>query len=158
MNASPLDLIRLATAADTDKLLQLMDAFCRHFDYPFDEFTRHKLIVQLLETPSLGTLWLVEPKGEAVGYVVLTNSFTLEFGGVTAFVDELFIEAAWRGAGLGHQVLLILQQEARQMGFMGLHLVTEKYNTRAKQLYESLGFVDSERSLLTWLWKPERLA
>jgi ribosomal protein S18 acetylase RimI-like enzyme len=83
--------------------------------------------------------------------VAVTYGFAFEFGGKTALVDELFIEEGQRGAGLGHRVLLSLQKNASELGVSVIHLQTEKYNTRAKQLYESVGFVDQERSTLTWL-------
>jgi ribosomal protein S18 acetylase RimI-like enzyme len=145
--AAPLpDLIRLAeTTADSDALLRLMETFCRHFSYPFDRQLRQNLIGQVLENPSLGSLWLIEPANHPVGYVAVT------YGCKTALVDELFSEEGQRGAGLGHRVLLSLQKNASELGVSVIHLQTEKYNTRAKQLYESVGFVDQERSTLTWL-------
>ena len=138
------------TTADVDALLRMMKTFCQLFIYPFDQPLRQKLIQQLLENPSLGSLWLIEPENQPVGYVVLTYGFALEFGGKTALVDELFIEEAQRGAGLGRRALHSIQQLAEPLGTSTILLQTEKYNTRAKQLYESVGFVDQERSTLTW--------
>jgi hypothetical protein len=116
--AAPLpDLIRLAeTTADSDALLRLMETFCRHFSYPFDRQLRQNLIGQVLENPSLGSLWLIEPANHPVGYVAVTYGFAFEFGGKTALVDELFIEEGQRGAGLGHRVLLSLQKKRQRTG------------------------------------------
>jgi len=37
-----------------------------------------------------------------------------------------------------------------------MHLQTEAYNPRAKQLYESLGFQDLNRSILSWRVKESQ--
>ncbi|RRB07738.1 GNAT family N-acetyltransferase [Larkinella rosea] len=151
-NRTPIpDLIRLATTtADVDTLLQMMETFCHHFSYPFDRPLRQQLIRQMLENPSLGSLWLVVDENRPVGYVVLTYGFALEFGGKTALVDELFIEEGHRGGGKGRTVLQQIQQTADELGVSVILLQTEKYNPRAKRLYESIGFVDQERSTLMW--------
>ncbi|KAA9347793.1 GNAT family N-acetyltransferase [Larkinella humicola] len=149
------DLIRLArTPADADAVLRMMETFCGLFNYPFDQPLRQMLIRQVLENPSLGSLWLVELENKPVGYAALTYGFAYEFGGKTALVDELFIEEDYRGAGLGRRILQSLQKAADELGVSVIHLQTEKYNPRAKQLYESAGFVDQERSTLTWK-KPD---
>ncbi|GAB3900024.1 hypothetical protein GCM10028803_22170 [Larkinella knui] len=145
------DCIRPAlTTDDADAVLRMMETFCRHFSYPFDRQLRRNLIRHVLENPSLGSLWLIEPENEPVGYVALTYGFAFEFGGKTALVDELFIEEGHRGAGWGRRVLRHLQKAAGDLGVMVIHLQTEKYNTRARRLYESVGFVDQDRSTLTW--------
>ncbi|MFC5411709.1 GNAT family N-acetyltransferase [Larkinella bovis] len=137
-------------AADANTLLRMMETFCQHFNYPFDRAQRWDLIWQMLDTPSLGSLWLIDHDRQPVGYVVLTYGFALEFGGKTALVDELFIEEAHRGVGRGGRVLRGIQQLTDQIGVSVVLLQTEKYNVRAKRLYESLGFVDQERSTLMW--------
>ncbi|GAB3272216.1 hypothetical protein GCM10027347_43770 [Larkinella harenae] len=148
------DLIRpVNTPADADAFLSMMETFCHHFNYPFDRPLRQQLIHDVLANPQLGSLWLVEAEAQPVGYAVLTYGFAFEFGGKTALVDELFITESHRGAGRGRQVLLRLQQVVNELGISTLLLQTEKYNTRAKQLYESLGFVDQDRSTLMW-FKP----
>ncbi|MFD1141421.1 GNAT family N-acetyltransferase [Larkinella insperata] len=148
------DLIRpVETSADADALLRMMETFCRHFGYRFDPVLRQNLIRSMLENPALGSLWLITHDGQPVGYVALTYGFAFEFGGRTALVDELFVEEAHRGAGRGRRVLQGIQQLADHLGVSTILLQTEKYNTRAKQLYESLGFVDQDRSTLMWV-KP----
>jgi GNAT superfamily N-acetyltransferase len=42
---------------------------------------------------------------EAVGYIVVTLGYSMEYGGRDAFVDDLFLAAAHRGRGLGTAAL-----------------------------------------------------
>ncbi|MGA0559002.1 GNAT family N-acetyltransferase [Larkinella sp. VNQ87] len=144
-------LIRLVTtSADADTLLRLMETFCQHFSYPFDQRLRKRLIQEVMTNPSLGSLWLIETDHKPIGYVALTYGFAFEFGGKTALVDELFVEEVHRGAGWGRKVLHEIQRIAPDLGVSVVLLQTEKYNSRARQLYESVGFVDQERNTLTF--------
>ncbi|GAB3331725.1 hypothetical protein GCM10027299_37640 [Larkinella ripae] len=150
-NQPATDLLRrVETADDAAALLRLMETFCRHFEYPFDRSLRKHLIQKVVEDPALGSLWLIEHEEQRVGYAALTYGFAFEFGGKTALIDELFVEEAHRGAGRGRRVLASIQQLASELGVSTILLQTETYNPRAKQLYESAGFVDQERNTLMW--------
>ena len=48
-------------------------------------------VAELIQTPSLGTLWMIHWQGQPIGYVAVTLGFTLEFYGRTATIDELFV-------------------------------------------------------------------
>lgn len=126
----------------------MMETFCLLFGYPFDRVMRQNLIRQLLEHPSQGSLWLIDHDNQPVGYAVLTYGFAFEFGGKTALVDELFIEEAHRGAGRGRRALRGILQLAEPLGVSTVLLQTEQYNAHARQLYESIGFVDQKRNTL----------
>ncbi len=76
----------------------------------------------LLETPVFGNIWLLKLAEEAVGYMVLTFGFSLEFGGRDALLDELFIAEHHRGSGLGKQALLFAFDHCKKAGIRALHL------------------------------------
>ena len=41
----------------------------------------------------------------AVGYLVLTLGYSLEYGGRDAFIDEVYIRSSYRGRGIGTAAL-----------------------------------------------------
>ena len=142
--------LRQATREDSADLTRLVGAFYAHFGYPYSEAEKGRLLAQVLDTPSLGSLWLVlSHDGEAVGYLFLSHYFSLEFGGRTAFVDEFFIDPAHRGRGLGSRALAEAIAAARSAGITAVQLEAERLNTRAAALYLRHGFVDHDRRLLT---------
>ncbi len=143
--------IRQAFQADLSQLLLLIEGFYRYFDYPYDPLVHRRLLADFLNSPQLGSLYLIEQDAQPVGYVALTFGFTFELKGRDAFVDELFILDKHRDQGVGRQALAAIGQEARRLGLVALHLQTESFNPDAKRLYESFGFRESERSTLTWL-------
>lgn len=57
-----------------------------------------------------------------------------------ATIWGVFVLPAWRKAGMARQLLLRLQQHAREIGVLQLHLGVNAENERAKNLYASLGF------------------
>lgn len=139
-----------ATLSELDELLGLIEQFYTHFSYPFEPISHRQLVADFLSQKHLGSMWFVNHQEQHVGYLALAYGFTFEFGGRDAFIDELFIAEGYRNLGLGSTALREIQQRAPSLGLKVLHLQTEKYNGRAKTLYESLGFTDLQRSTLTW--------
>lgn len=138
-----------ASAADVEALLPLVRTFYDHFGYPWDEGAKRRALTELVADPSLGRLVLASAGGRVVGYAVVAFSFSLEYGGRTAFLDELFVEAAARGAGIGSAAIEHVAELCREAGVNALHLETEEENTGAAALYARLGFRSYGRRLMT---------
>ena len=72
-------------------------------------------------------------------------------------IKMLGVDAAWRGRGIGTQMLAYAEREARARNLPKLSLAVVIENTRAKRLYERFGFITgSERRsrLLHWTAGP----
>src|SRR4051795_1535429 len=70
---------------------------------PLDEAASFAAMRRLIADPSLGRVWLVRLEDLPVAYVVLCFGFSVELGGRDAFIDELFVAAAYRGRGIGRR-------------------------------------------------------
>lgn len=136
-----------------DELLSLSEQFYGFFNYKFNHDKHQATITHFLSNEHFGSLWLIQTDNQYVGYLALTYGFTFEFGGRDAFVDELFIVPKYQNKGLGKFALIQIMQQMPHLGLNAIHLQTEAYNERAKNLYLSLGFTDYKRSTLTYLWK-----
>jgi hypothetical protein len=68
---------REAGAADAETVLAFMREFNASQGHAFLEPTARGALLELLESPALGRVWLVLADGFAVGYVVLTLGFRL---------------------------------------------------------------------------------
>ncbi len=143
--------ITQAHPADFDRLLELVAMFYAEEGYRFDSGIARAL-QELLADRSLGAVWVLR-EGEAIlGYLVVTFSFSLEFRGRNAFVDELFILKEHRGKGLGAAALGVAEEFCRSLGIAGLRLEVELENPRAQALYEKQGFRAHPRHIMTkWL-------
>ncbi|MCU0444634.1 MAG: GNAT family N-acetyltransferase [Microscillaceae bacterium] len=146
----PFELIEAQTQHLND-LLPLIEKFYRHFDYPFDYEQHSRIVLDFLQNPHYGKIWLIKSENQFLGYIALTFGYTFEYGGKDAFVDEFFIAPEYRSQGIGKQALNEIQKLAKPLQLNALHLQTESYNTRAKELYQNVGFKDKNRSTLTWV-------
>jgi GNAT superfamily N-acetyltransferase len=106
-------------------------------------------LTQLLTDPSMGWVWLVRSDNKPIGYVVIALGYSLEYHGRDAIIDELYIIDEYRGLGIGTWVLGYVEGKARDLGINALHLEVERTNTRARLLYEKLGYQDLDRYLMT---------
>ena len=83
---------------------------------------------------------------------MLTVGFSFEFRGHDAFIDELYIDAAYRRRGSGRQALAFAERRAREMGVNAIHLEVDHGNNPALELYLSTGYRNHDRFLMTkWL-------
>jgi ribosomal protein S18 acetylase RimI-like enzyme len=140
---------RLAAVGDREAVVGLMREYYALDRLAFDPRVARSAVQRLLEDPTLGRVWVCEAAGQAVGYVVLTLGYSLEWGGRDAFVDELYLRAPYRGRGLGRQAMTIVERECRTRRVRALHLEVARRNSAARAFYRRLGFADPDRHLLT---------
>jgi GNAT superfamily N-acetyltransferase len=140
---------RLALADATTADASLIDAMIARFHategVTMSAKVRRATLDTLLARPEQGRILLFRlPGGTVCGYAIIAFGFSFEFGGRDAFLDEVFIEEAHRGQGLGKAALDAVCQWARDTGLAAVHLEVEKDNRAAKTLYGRLGFEDRE--------------
>lgn len=147
-------LVRLDPAGPTD--VDLLAGYMRGLrsDDPMpadtlaDDAAAVASMAALLADPSLGRAWLVAAGGQPVGYAVLTFVHSIEFGGRCGFVDELYVEPAARGRGVGRRALELVAAEARSLGVRVLLLEVSPENERAERLYRAAGFGERKYRLM----------
>ena len=139
------DVLVRARRGDLDTVLPLMRAYAEFDGLAFDETTARRAITQLLTEPQLGSVWLIVIDGATRGYLALCYGFSLELGGRDAFLDELYIEPAWRDRGFGSRALAAAGEVARAEGICALHLEVRRDNADAQRYYERLGFSRRDR-------------
>jgi GNAT superfamily N-acetyltransferase len=146
---SPAVSLEPATAADVPTLLAWTRDFYAHEGIPFDPDRSSLTLRELLDHPDWGRVWTIVREGRPAGYAVVALGFSLEFGGRSAFLDELYVEPASRGAGIGSLALRLLQDACRPLGARSLALEVAFDNPRAEALYRREGFTPNGRQLMT---------
>lgn len=140
---------RRAVPADAEALLDLAQEFYREEGYPFDRTVARAAWNALLRDPAQGWAWVIRRRTKTVGYLLVTLGYSLEYGGRTAFVDEIYLSPAHRGRGLGTKALDLAERAAAEHGARVIHLEVERANAKAHALYRRRGFADRRRYLLT---------
>lgn len=141
-------IIRPATDADIDSLVALMVDFYAEASFTLSATPPTRAFVAFLATPSLGAVWLAEEDGLPVGHVVLTVAFSMEFGGLRGFIDDLYVRPSARGRGTGAALLAAARDGAIARGVRALCVETGLADHPARGLYARAGYVDSEHALL----------
>jgi GNAT superfamily N-acetyltransferase len=147
--------IHHATAADLDSLLLLLRhmQFDDPWDQPPDESIIRKNLLDLLQNPVYGLIYIAREEQTPVAYLIICFDFSLEYQGKGAWVDELFVEPSHRGQGIASQLLDLAEHSSADHGAMALHLEVTQGNP-AIELYRRRGFLDHHRYLMTKWLKP----
>ncbi len=142
---------RNATLNDIPALVGMMQEFYAGANYPLDRHWATASFSALLQDGSLGAAWLVFYDSEPAGYVVLTIKFSMEYGGLDAFIDDLFIRQSYRRRGLGRELLNALFDECGRRKVQAVHVEVGHDNVAAKGLYQSYGLkpYNDGRQMLT---------
>lgn len=146
--------LRTAQLDDVRHLVELMTEFYAESDYPLQPGRAAAAFTQLIDHEHFGRVWIMEEKSIAVGYAVLTLGFSMEYGGLDAFVDDLFIRPAYRRRGLGSAALDAIKHASVGLAVRALHLEVDPANDVAQRLYRNAGFEDNGRQLLTLRLAP----
>ena len=136
-----------AAEADADALLGLARAFHRDEGHPIGD-AGEAALRQVARGEPMARAWIVRQQGEAIGYVIITLGFSIEYGGRDGFIDDLYLVPSARGHGLGRQLLEFALAQATGLGIGTLHLEVETGNDTATRLYRRAGFEATGRRLM----------
>lgn len=137
------------TNSHIPQILTFMEAFYAIDDYVFEEAAARVNVQKFINDEHLGRLWLLKLEDEAIGYLALTFGFSFEYGGRDAFIDELYLDKAYRGKGHGTAILKRLEAEAAKLDVRAVHLEVESHNEVGKGLYKKSGYQINGRILMT---------
>ncbi|WP_171240655.1 N-acetyltransferase [Ruegeria sp. HKCCA5491] len=140
--------LRLARPEDLDRLVGLVTAFHSEEGIAQDADQTRNALAPLLEGIPHGCVYLIGPGRAPLGYIILTFGWSVEFGGMDGFVDEIYIRPAVRGRGIASEVLLDLPKALAGAGLTALHLEVDRTNEAAQKLYLRTGFKPRDRYLL----------
>ena len=136
--------LHLATPEDAPKLLPLVAAFHEHQGLATSPEHQHDAIMPLLEGSPHGAIWLIGPRRAPVGYVVISFGWSIEYGGMDAIVDEIYVRSAVRRRGMGCEALNGLAKALKQGGVRALHLEADLENETLIRFYQRAKFVTRE--------------
>lgn len=129
--------IRTTTSADLAAARRLTYALIAWLQqlYPeaYDLFEEDKRATTA--APLAETMLVADQQGEIVGCVALRNS-----GQGICEMQQMFVDEAYRGRGIGRALATALIDEARRAGYAQMRLSTGAKQMAAQQLYRSLGF------------------
>lgn len=140
--------LTLAGPDDLERVTRLVAAFHADMGIEQDAQTRSAALAPLLDGSPHGCVYLIGPARAPIGYVILTFGWSVEFGGMDGFVDEIYLRPAVRGRGIATEALLSLARTMASAGVKALHLEVDRADEAARRLYERTGFQPRDRFML----------
>ena len=140
--------LTLAKPDDLDRLMPLCTAFQTEQGLPRDDTSLRNALAPLLEGSAHGAVYIAGPVRAPIGYAVVCFGWSLEFGGLDGFLDEIYIRPGVRGRGIGTEILNALPRALAGAGLKALHLEVRRDNEKARALYARLHFEPREQYML----------
>ncbi|QBF31609.1 N-acetyltransferase [Thalassococcus sp. S3] len=140
--------LHLAKPEDLERIDTLSAAFHAEEGLEGPDEARRDAIQPLLNGSPHGAIYLIGPARAPLGYIVITFGWSIELGGMDAFVDELYIRPAVRKRGIASSVLSALPKALGSAGVKALHLEVDRENEAAQRLYSRSGFSPRARYVL----------
>ena len=131
--------IRPMTPTDKPRVLELMRAFYSSpavWSNGSEEIFSNDIDQCLSGSPYLEG-YVFEDDGKLQGYAMVARSYSTEFGKPCIWLEDIYVDAPYRGAGIGSAFLGYIQQTYPGCLF---RLEVEEENMGAVRLYEENGF------------------
>jgi GNAT superfamily N-acetyltransferase len=141
--------MKKATSNDVHELVAFMAEFYGESAYSLDRWRATDAFAAILGDERLGHIWFIEAESQKVGYVVLTLRYSMEFGGLCAYVEDFYIRPPFRRAGLGTSALEEVREFCLKHDIRAIHAETGRDDPAAHGVYRRIGFVDTKRDMLT---------
>jgi ribosomal protein S18 acetylase RimI-like enzyme len=143
--------IRRATTEDIPLLVNMMQEFYAESNFMLDRQWATTSFSKFLSDNSHGAAWIGSHHSDPAGYVVMTIRFSMEYGGLDAFIDDLFVRVPYRRQGLGRILLDELFAECQRRKVLAVHVEVGQNNIAANALYSTCGLRlrDDCRQMLT---------
>ncbi|VVM07025.1 GNAT family N-acetyltransferase [Methylacidimicrobium tartarophylax] len=134
----------MATSEDIPVLVRLLEIlFSQEEEFTPNGALQEQGLRAILSDPQIGEIMLAEEDGRPIGMVSLLYSVSTALGARVAILEDMVIDPARRGAGVGSALLARALQLCRERQCARVTLLTDARNAEARGFYEKFGFTQS---------------
>jgi GNAT superfamily N-acetyltransferase len=101
---------------------------------------------------------IAEQDGHPLGLCLYFFSFSSWFGKRGVYVQDIYVDSAARGTGLGKRLLAETARRAAEKGAAFMRLAVDKDNHKARAFYEHVGMVQADHDIIYKAWDEDFLA
>jgi len=143
-------IIKKASLADIEGLVALFNAYRVFYKKESDTAAAKAFLTDRLQQKE-SEIFVADVDGELVGFTQLYPLFSSTRMKRLWLLNDLFVDAKFRGKGISIQLIDAAKELCRQTNACGLMLETEMSNTIGNQLYPRTGFeLDKEHNHYEW--------
>ena len=141
--------VRPARPEDLDDLVRLLGAlFSIEADFRPDPERQRRGLALMLADPARRCLLVAEREGRVRGMVTAQLLVSTAEGGFSSLVEDMVVDAAERGRGLGRLLLGAVEAWSRERGATRLQLLADRENAPALAFYARMGWGPTQ--LVCW--------
>ena len=108
----------------------------------------NKTINRLLNNTEAGIILMIDYKHSTIGYAILINYWSNEYGGIIVHLDELYIDPGYQGKGFATKFINYLIS-SRYNNAVAFQLEVMPSNHMALKFYQKVGFqLDKNKHLI----------
>lgn len=133
--------IRPAREEDLDALVSLLAAlFALEPDFRADPARQRRALARLLAEPERAAVLVAVRGGTVIGMVTAQLVISTSEGAPSAWLEDLVVDAAARGRGVGGLLVEGVEAWARARGATRLQLLADRENAPALRFYDRAGW------------------
>jgi len=148
--------VRLAVEGELAAVTDLLVAQLREHRVETPEAKLAESLRAVLQHPERGRILVAVERGRPVGMAAVSFVWPLEHGGRSSWLEELYVEPAARGRGIGTRLLEAALRVAAEAGAVAVDLEVDADHQRVARLYARHGFHPLPRA--RWVRSLEPIA
>ena len=134
-------IIRRANYPDISSMIKLLRIlFSLESDFEADELTQQSGLGMMLCDGTDRCIMVAEQNQQIVGMCSAQILVSTAEGGRVALIEDLVVEDAFRGQGIGKGLLLAIEGWSIAQDVRRLQLLADRNNTRALEFYKSMNW------------------
>lgn len=141
--------IDFASAEDLPSLADLLaELFALERDFTPERERQLRGLRAILDAPHSGRLFVLRVGGRVAGMANALITISTAEGGRVLLLEDVIVSRAYRGGGLGRQLVEHVLDWARGQGMTRVTLLADRDNQPALDFYRKLGFGSSAMTVL----------
>ncbi len=137
--------IQKATLSDLPDLMALLHLlFEQEAEFEPNAEAQRKSLFKIISDSKIGMIWVAKNDEKTVGMVSLLFTESTALGSVVALLEDMVVLPAYRGKGIGSQLVDHAIREAKSLGCQRITLLTDLDNVKAQNFYTQRGFRSSK--------------
>ena len=129
--------VRRATAADVEAILQLVDALADYESLPRPSAEAKKRLAADLDKRF--DAWIAEVDGKSAGYAFVFETYSSFLALPTLYLEDLFVLPEYRSRKVGFALFSEVLEEAKRRGCGRMEWTVLDWNELAIQFYKRAG-------------------
>lgn len=131
--------IRAATEQDCSRILALIRELAAYEHMEQEVTAAEDTLRASIFQRHMAGVFVAEADKQVIGYALYCHNFSTFLGRENLYLEDLYVTPAWRGHGIGTELIRRVARQAVEEGCQRLDWVCLDWNRPSRDFYEKLG-------------------